>query len=58
MDYNLFRFVTTPLSLAAFLGIVWWAYKRSNQAAFDEAAQLPFQGEDTPAMTLEGEKHE
>lgn len=43
MDINTLRSVVTLLSLLAFVGIVWWAWSKRNQRAFDEAAQLPFQ---------------
>jgi cytochrome c oxidase cbb3-type subunit IV len=42
MDVNDLRSVVTVVSLIAFLGIVVWAWSRSNRAGFDEAAQLPF----------------
>ena len=42
MDINQLRTVITVLSLIAFIGIVWWAWGRSRQARFDEAARLPF----------------
>jgi cytochrome c oxidase cbb3-type subunit 4 len=46
MDVNTLRTVVTVLSLVAFLGIVCWAWSRSNRAAFDEAAHLPFLDDD------------
>ena len=42
IDINTLRSVTTVAGLLAFIGIVAWAYKRSNAKSFDEAAQLPF----------------
>lgn len=42
MDMGLLRGTVTFLSLCLFVGIVWWAYARSNKARFEEAAQLPF----------------
>ena len=36
------RIAFTLASLACFVGIWYWAFKRSNKARFDEAAQLPF----------------
>lgn len=41
MDVNDLRSVVTVVSLFAFLGIVAWAWSRSNRAGFDEAARLP-----------------
>jgi cytochrome c oxidase cbb3-type subunit IV len=43
MDVNVLRIVVTVVSLAIFVAIVIWAWSRRNKAAFDEAAQLPFQ---------------
>ena len=42
MDVNTLRIIVTLLSLAAFIGIVRWAWSGRNQADFTEAAQLPF----------------
>jgi cytochrome c oxidase cbb3-type subunit 4 len=42
MDINDLRSIVTVVSLAAFVGIVAWAWSRNNRARFDEAAQLPF----------------
>jgi cytochrome c oxidase cbb3-type subunit IV len=43
LDVNVLRIAVTVVSLAIFIAIVVWAWSRRNQAAFDEAAQLPFQ---------------
>ena len=32
----------TIVTLATFLGIVWWAYRGRNRQRFDEAARIPF----------------
>jgi len=48
MDINDLRVAVTLLSFALFAGIVRWAWRRSNRARFDEAAQLPFLN-DTPS---------
>ena len=42
MDINTLRSVTTLVSFAVFIGIVWWAWSRKRSADFDQAAQLPF----------------
>ncbi|GAA6140776.1 cbb3-type cytochrome c oxidase subunit 3 [Hydrogenophaga sp. 5NK40-0174] len=42
MDINDLRSIVTTVSLLTFVGIVIWAWSKRNQAAFDEAAQLPF----------------
>ena len=41
MDINLLRSIFTVVCLCAFVGVVVWAFKRSNKAQFDEAARLP-----------------
>jgi cytochrome c oxidase cbb3-type subunit IV len=41
MDVNTLRVLVTLLSLAAFVGIVIWAWLRRNQTAFAQAARLP-----------------
>jgi cytochrome c oxidase cbb3-type subunit 4 len=46
MDVNDLRSLFTVLSLAVFVGIWAWAWSRRNQAAFEQAAHLPFN--DTP----------
>lgn len=45
MDLNDLRSVVTVVSMVTFLGIVAWAWSRSNKARFEEAANLPFEGE-------------
>ena len=42
MDINLLRSLATVAALAAFIGIVWWAYTPSRKARFDRDALLPF----------------
>ncbi len=43
IDVNVLRIAVTVISLLVFIGIVVWAWSHRNKAAFDEAAQLPFQ---------------
>jgi cytochrome c oxidase cbb3-type subunit 4 len=45
MDINLLRIMVTVAAIAAFLGIVWWAYAPSRKERFERDALLPF-GED------------
>jgi cytochrome c oxidase cbb3-type subunit 4 len=45
MDVNDLRIAVTLLSFACFGGIVAWALSRKNKRRFDEAAQLPFTGD-------------
>jgi len=46
MDINTLRAIVTVVTFVVFIGIVTWAWSRRNQAAFDEAAQLPFRHDD------------
>jgi cytochrome c oxidase cbb3-type subunit IV len=41
-DVNTWRSAITVLSLLLFLVLMAWTLNRRRQAAFDEAAQLPF----------------
>lgn len=45
MDLNDWRSLITVILFFLFLGIVAWAYARKNQQGFNDAAQLPFEGE-------------
>jgi len=42
MDINLLRSLVTVAAVAAFAGIVWWAYAPSRKARFERDALLPF----------------
>ena len=46
MDINTLRAIVTVITFVVFIGIVSWALSRRNQAAFEEAAQLPFRQDD------------
>ena len=46
MDIDLLRSLVTVASLAAFLGIVWWAYAPSRRRRFESDALVPFDGDD------------
>ncbi|WP_294768756.1 cbb3-type cytochrome c oxidase subunit 3 [uncultured Rhodoferax sp.] len=43
MDINTLRSLTTVVSFAVFIGIVWWTWSKRRTADFDEAAKLPFE---------------
>jgi cytochrome c oxidase cbb3-type subunit IV len=45
IDLNTLRSLATVVCFVAFIGVVVWAYSKRNRAAFDEAAQLPFESE-------------
>jgi cytochrome c oxidase cbb3-type subunit 4 len=49
MDVNELRIVVTVLSMAMFIGIVWWTYAKPR--GFEEAQMLPFLDGDTPEGT-------
>lgn len=46
IDVNVLRSTVTVLSFICFAGIVVWAWSRRNQPGFEQAAQLPFLGDD------------
>lgn len=48
MDIQDLRSIVTVMSFIAFMGIVWWAYSAPRKAAFDEAARLLLDDDDTP----------
>lgn len=58
MDINDLRGLHTLLVMAAFIGIVWWAYSAHRRKANDEAAHLPFDDDDVEARTLKKEQSE
>lgn len=47
MDLNDLRSAITLMSFALFIGLVVWTWQRKRLAAFEEAAQLPFEDEDS-----------
>lgn len=46
MDIDGLRALITVLAFVAFIGIVVWAYSRRRKRGFEEAARLPFDGEE------------
>ena len=40
------RALITVLAFVAFIGIIVWAYSRRRKRDFEEAAHLPFSGEE------------
>ncbi|MCE1241786.1 cbb3-type cytochrome c oxidase subunit 3 [Oryzomicrobium sp.] len=46
MDINDLRSIMTVVSLATFVGIIWWAFSKGRKSRFDEAANLPFADKD------------
>ena len=47
MDLNDLRSAITLVSFAMFIGLVAWTWQRKRLAAFEEAARLPFEDEDS-----------
>ncbi|CAN5781245.1 hypothetical protein BH09PSE5_BH09PSE5_13510 [soil metagenome] len=43
MDVTQLRIAATLLAFVTFIGILVWAFRKGNQAGFDEAARLPFE---------------
>ena len=46
MDINLLRSLVTLAAVAAFAGIVWWAYAPRRRRRFERDALLPFDGDE------------
>ena len=46
MDINVLRSIVTVGAFLLFIGIAVWAYWPARRARFEEAAKLPFRGED------------
>jgi cytochrome c oxidase cbb3-type subunit 4 len=55
MELNDFRTWHTVVLMAAFIGIVIWAYSKRRKKSFDEAANLPFADEDKHRATMNKE---
>lgn len=46
LDINDLRSIATVGALISFIGIWAWAWAKSNKNKFDEAANLPFEGDE------------
>ncbi len=55
MDLNDIRAWHTVVLMAAFIGIVIWAYSKRRKKSFDEAANLPFADEKQHEETIKKE---
>jgi len=51
MGIDELRIAVTVMSFIAFFGVMVWACSKRNEAAFDEAARLPFSDEDEAGTT-------
>jgi len=49
MDTSLIQSVWTVVVLVLFAGIVVWAWSSKRKKDFDEAANIPFNEDETPA---------
>ena len=48
MDGNLIQVIWTLVVVVLFVGIVIWAWSGKRKQEFDEAANIPFNEDDTP----------
>ena len=55
VDMGTVRGVIAALTLATFLGIVWWAYRPDNRGRFEEDALMAFEDDERQKL-LEREK--
>lgn len=55
MDMGLFRGLITVLTLAAFLGVCWWAYRPGNRNRFERDALMAFEDGEIPGMDASAE---
>jgi cytochrome c oxidase cbb3-type subunit 4 len=46
MDSGIVSGIVTIIFIVVFIGIVWWAYSKSNKQRFEDAGKLPFEEED------------
>ncbi len=46
MDITDLRIIATLATFVTFIGIWLWAWSKPKKKDFDEAAQLPFEGEE------------
>jgi cytochrome c oxidase cbb3-type subunit 4 len=46
MSIDDLRIAVTILSFVSFIGVVGWACSQRNRGRFDEAARLPFKGDE------------
>lgn len=58
MDAGLLQGIWTVVALAAFAGIVAWAWSRRARKGFDEAARLPLEEDREPGEPAREGDHE
>ncbi|MDT8894954.1 cbb3-type cytochrome c oxidase subunit 3 [Halomonas sp. I1] len=49
MDTGTLNGIIIILLIAAFVGLIFWAYSKGRRADFDEAARLPFADDPAPS---------
>ena len=57
MDINVLREAVLVLAVAAFAGIVWWAYGPSRRARFEHAALSVLEEDDCDRAHCAGARH-
>jgi len=55
MDINIVRSILTVVIFVAFIAIWVWAWSKKRKVEFDEAANLPFEGDKPNQHELEGD---
>ena len=48
MEWIKMRGLVTVVAFAAYLGVVWWAYRGQSRIRFEQDAWLPFDDGDRP----------
>jgi len=54
-DINVLRSIVTVSLFALFIGIIIWAWSKNRKQEFEEAANIPFEGNDI-SEELQGSK--
>ena len=50
MDSGTISGIVTAVFVLVFIGIVWWAYSKSNKQRFEDAGKLPFDEDDSQGV--------
>ena len=50
MDSGTISGIVTAVFVLVFIGIVWWAYSKSNKQRFEDAGKLPFDEDDSQGI--------
>ena len=57
MDYSLIQSVWTIVVMVLFVGIVVWAWSGKRKQRFDEAANIPFDEDETPSRDADSKEN-